>query len=219
MLWIALIVPLVGALLTYWRGATSPGSPPLWLKGWLLTITDEPRWSLQRGWLVVLIGIWPAFVVASVLQGVVPPAMLVMVAKAVGLQASAVPIAAAVATWAGSALAFTLGHGQFQDYGTWAPPPDYVPEDSYLHDFIGMAWTGGAVALIGALMLATWGLWVPAGLFMVGGVMKAVAYSIGWTGIGRRILGPYWEPTRFAEVLQGAFLYAGVSAALLIGVR
>lgn len=220
MIYAAFFAPLIGAFFTYCRGATIPGSPPRFLNGWLLTITDEPRWTIQRGWLVALIGVWGGAVVWLLVgaSGMEPEPWLNYPAEDLdGDQTDWLPIAAAVATWAGAGLAFTLGHGQYQDGGTWAPPPDYVPEDTYLHDVIGMAWTGGAMSLIGAGALALYGLWIPAALVLIGGVAKAAAYMIGWTGIAERVIGPYWLPTRAAEVLQGLFLYAGFSAALLMG--
>jgi len=199
----------VGAVLTYCRGASIHGRVPLFFNKWLLRVNaDEPSWRPERGWLVAWIGIWPGDVVWLLVNDRTP---------LIPFSEWWVPIAAAALTWLGSCAAFTLGHARFQDGGTWSPPPDYVPEDTYLHDALGMAWTGGAMSLVGAGALALYGLWIPAALMLAGGVAKAAAYMIGWTKIAERVIGPYWLPTRAAEVVQGLFLYGGFSAALLIG--
>lgn len=208
LIYAALVAPLVGAFLTYCRGAKIPGEPPQFLNKWFLNITDEPQWTLQRGWLVVLIGVWPGAVVWLMTKDAGP---------VLNLPLDWLPMAAAAATWAGSALGLTLGHGQYQDGGTWGPPPDYIPEDTYFHDVFGMAWTGAAMALIGCLALALFGFYLPAAIVLIGGALKAGSYMIGWTGIAEKTIGAYWLPTRAAEVLQGLFLYGGFSIALVIG--
>ncbi len=243
MLIAALLAPLLGAFLTYCRGASIHGRAPLFFNRWLRQVNaDEPSWRPERGWLVVLIGAWPAAVVWVLIEPLPPFGWLVsLIALADEVRAAKIAwldwgwltrldawttlfpierraaVLVALFAWAGSCAAFTLGHARFQDGGTWSPPPDYVPEDTYLHDALGMAWTGGAMALLGALMLAAYGLWFAAALMLAGGVAKAAAYMIGWTGVCEKVFGAYWLPTRAAEVLQGFFLYGGASLALVIG--
>lgn len=242
MLIAALLAPFVGAFLTYCRGNSIHGSMPKFFDKWLLQVNDEPSWRPQRGLLVAFIGVWPAIVVWALISPFPPFQVMVdIIALTEAIRADVVsrfawewmtaldawatqrPIAdratelTAILAGAGSGLAFTLGHARFQDGGKWGPPPEHKPEDTYLHDVIGMVYTGAAMSVAGAVVLALYSLWVPAALFLIGGSAKALSYVIGWTNVAPRFVGAYWVETRVAEVLQGFFLYACVSAALLIG--
>ncbi len=226
MLVAAILAPLLGAFLTFNRGATMPFAAPAFLTPWLFDNTDEipTRTHLQRGWCVFLIGAWPAVVVWSILAGEMLKHRLVWV-NGHSLFFYSLDVVwhwdgaftfAAIA-WAGASAALTLGHARFQDFGTYVPPGQTEPEDTYEHDFIGMAWTGAAEALAAAMIVAFFGFWIEAAIMLLGGALKAVSYSIGWSRLPQRLFGQYWEPTRAAEVLQGFFLYGSFSLALLVG--
>lgn len=90
----------------------------------------------------------------------------------------------------------------------------------YWYDFlmmaiIGLFSTAGAAALVG-----WYGAWSAAIVLVVGGMMKAPAYAIGWVLWDRGLLArlPRWInfPTSVGEVLTGAAVGAAIGVAALL---
>ncbi len=122
--------------------------------------------------------------------------------------------------------ATSLGHGDWQDFGTshLSDPDEYLnvivhrltsKRDGTLHDMIGMALSGMSYTLAPALAAAVfagplWLLWLPVG------ALKAIAYWLGWRVFGFRVTfagGLLDHPTAVGEFLTG-FLICGATGLL-----
>jgi hypothetical protein len=125
-------------------------------------------------------------------------------------------------------LAKRTGHGQYMDLGTWNTPvkPErldpvvslfYGPDtfDNYWRDFCGLVVTGAAVSLGAFLTLLVTGTPLLAFGVLLGGMLKGVAYSIGWR-FKESLTEYHVEPTACGEFLTGFF--AGVPLALALWV-
>ncbi len=106
--------------------------------------------------------------------------------------------------------ALCLGHGQYQDLGTWKGPikvssidfiisrfwgPDFEGRCSYWRDFFGMAVSGLLVTLPAGIITCH-------PLLALSGALKAVGYAISW-----RVVKGTW----LGEVLTGAVLWGAVA--------
>ncbi len=120
--------------------------------------------------------------------------------------------------------ATSLGHGDWQDFGTshLSDPAEYLnvivhrltsKRDGTLHDMIGMALSGMTYTLAPALAAAVfagplWLLWLPVG------ALKAIAYWFGWRVFGFKVPIPHLDhPTAVGEFLTG-FLICGATGLL-----
>lgn len=105
--------------------------------------------------------------------------------------------------WAGLVVSFTtafygkrMSHGPYMDLGSW--------KGEYWSDFLRLSVTGGIVAVGASLMLTIGGYYIFAIALLVGGFMKAVAYTIG-REFNLNVHTSLDEPTEVGELFTGFF--------------
>ena len=127
-----------------------------------------------------------------------------------GWGADTVRILSAALIWAGMSGAWSLGHMGGLGLRYYPSRKD----ESIAMAYFAMAWTGAAVTLAPAAVLAWHGAWIAAGIVLLSGVLKVATYEAGFMIRGLRPDPPH--ATWLGALGHGAIFYAVTAAALVL---
>jgi len=165
----------------------------------------------------VLCAVWGAFWAHVRDQDTIPGLPGWSKAEELGIALFGLPAAAlglafgwieAAAIWAGMSGAWSLGH--MGGLGLRYYPSRL--DESVGKAYLAMAWTGAAVTLAPAAVLAWHGAWIAAGIVLLAGALKVATYEAGYMIRGLRPDKPH--ATWLGALGHGAIAY-GVTAAAL----
>jgi len=136
----------------------------------------------------------------------------------------------AVAVWIASAFLKRMGTAPFLDMGhdqnptekksiiVWALKPLQGKLSAFWYDFTGNAILGLCHASAAIVALISFGWIFPAIFIALGGISRALAYTIGWALIpnyrNENLPDPIDEATKIGEILSGVFHAVGSLAAI-----